>query len=224
MQITKYNQSCLLVETRDKRILIDPSNIDYDDEMFNNEWVNIDAILVTHRHLDHCYSDVIKRIIKRDNCKVYTSSEVDNYNHFDNTVVVKKDDNLNLFDNIKLYVTFANHGYLTGMRESNNEIFENIGFIIDDGDVRLYTTSDTINFYNDYKCDVLCMPFNGNGLTMGIIDGITFAKKINPKLLIPVHMQHPKRIMNPDISFLKQELDNNLINYKFMDIGEKIEI
>lgn len=29
MQITKYNQSCLLVETNNKRILIDPSNIDY---------------------------------------------------------------------------------------------------------------------------------------------------------------------------------------------------
>ena len=50
MQITKYNQSCLLVEINNKRILIDPSNIDYTDVMYNKEWVNIDAILITHKH------------------------------------------------------------------------------------------------------------------------------------------------------------------------------
>lgn len=61
MQITKYNQSCLLVETNDKRILIDPSNIDYTDVMYNKEWVNIDAILITHKHQDHCYGEIIKK-------------------------------------------------------------------------------------------------------------------------------------------------------------------
>ncbi|MBD9098487.1 MBL fold metallo-hydrolase [bacterium] len=222
MQITKYNQSCLLVETNDKRILIDPSNIDYTDVMYNKEWVNIDAILITHKHQDHCYGEIIKKIIERDNCRVYTSTEVDKYNHFDNTIIVKENDIIEIFPNIKIEVTHAEHGYLTGMRESNNEIIENIGFIIDDGKIRLYTTSDTINFYNDYKCDILCMPFNGNGLTFGIIDGINFAKQINPKLLLPIHMQHPKGIMNPNIDKLKQELEHNCINYKIMKIGEKI--
>ena len=223
MQITKYNQSCLLIETNNKRILIDPGNINYTDEMYNKKWVNIDAILITHRHQDHCYAEVIKKIIERDNCKVYTSSEVDKYSHFNNTIIVKKNDTIEIFPNIKIEVTHAKLGYLTGMRESNNEIIENIGFIIDDGKTRLYTTSDTINFYNNYKCDILCMPFNGNGLTLGIIDGINFAKQINPKLLLPIHMQHPKDIMNPNINQLKQELEYNGIKYKIMKIGETID-
>ena len=67
------------------------------------------------------------------------------------------------------------------------------------------------------------MPFNGNGLTLGIIDGINFAKQINPKLLLPIHMQHPKDIMNPNINQLKQELEYNGIKYKIMKIGETID-
>ena len=64
MQITKYNQSCLLIETHDKKILIDPGNIGYTDAMYNNEWLDIDVILITHRHQDHCYKAVIEKIIK----------------------------------------------------------------------------------------------------------------------------------------------------------------
>ena len=41
------------------------------------------------------------------------------------------------------------------MKKSGGEIFENVGYILDDGYKRLYTTSDTINFNNDYKCDIL---------------------------------------------------------------------
>lgn len=223
MRITKYNQSCLLIETNNKRILIDPGNICYTEKMYNEEWVNIDAILVTHRHQDHCYQEVIRKIIERDNCKIYTSSEVNNYNHFNNTVVVKENDVVEIFPNIKMEVTRAVHGYFIGMHEADKEIFENIGFIIDDGSIRLYTTSDTINFYNDYKCDILCMPFNGNGLTLGMTDGIWFAKKINPKLVLPIHLQHPKDIMNPDIDKLKQELELNCLNYRIMKVGETIE-
>ena len=45
MRITKYNQSCLLIETNNKRILIDPGNICYTEKMYNEEWANIDAIV-----------------------------------------------------------------------------------------------------------------------------------------------------------------------------------
>jgi L-ascorbate metabolism protein UlaG (beta-lactamase superfamily) len=110
------------------------------------------------------------------------------------------------------------------MKYSGEEVRENIGYIIDAGDVRLYITSDTINFNNNYKCDVLCMPFNGNGLTMGIIDGISFAKDINPKLLLPIHMQHPNPIMNPNIDLLRMSLEREDINYKILEVGQTIEI
>ena len=222
MKITKYNQSTLLLETNNKRILIDPSSINYSDELVNNDWTDIDAILITHKHSDHCNKEAINTIVSRDNSKVFTSSEVSQSNDFANITIVKAGDIFSIGD-IKVETTKAIHGYMTGFRESGKEIIENIGFIVDDGDVKLYTTSDTINFYNDYTCDILCMPFNGNGITLGIVDGISFIKGIKPKFVLPVHMQHPLPHMNPNVEILRSALEENDINYKILSIGESIE-
>ena len=46
--------------------------------------------------------------------------------------------------------------------------------------------------------------------------------QINTKLLLPIYMQHPKDIMNPNLNVLKQELERNKINYNIVCIGDKI--
>ncbi len=110
------------------------------------------------------------------------------------------------------------------MKTKGGEIFENVGYIIDDGNKRLYTTSDTINFNNNYKCDILCMPFNGNGLTLGIIDGVMFAQDINPKLVLPVQMEHPLSFMNPDVDKLKLEMEKAGIKYQLLNVKDTIDV
>ena len=222
MKITKYNQSCLLIETNNKRILIDPGSINYDGTLLD-EWNNIDYILVTHRHSDHCNSEAINTIINRDNAKLYTTQEVVDNVELINPTIVKAGDILDWGD-IKVEVTKAIHGFIIVMKYNGGEILENVGFIIDDGSKRLYTTSDTITFNCNYKCDILCMPFNGNGVTMGIIDGTTFAKDLNPELVIPVHMEMAEPYMNPNIDALKSELDKEGITYKILETKEYIEI
>ena len=222
MKITKYNQSCLLVETNNKRFLIDPGKIGYEESLLN-EWTNIDYILVTHRHGDHCNVDAINTIAKRDNAKIYTTQEVADNTGLENPIIVKQDDVIDLGDT-RIEVTKAIHGFFTKMKKAGGEIFENVGYIIDDGKKRLYTTSDTINFNNDYKCDILCMPFNGNGLTLGIVDGVMFAEDINPELLLPVHMEHPLPFMNPDVETLKNEIEKVGLKYQILDLKETIEV
>ncbi|MDD3187481.1 MAG: MBL fold metallo-hydrolase [Bacilli bacterium] len=222
MKIAKYNQSCLLIETNNKRILIDPGVIGYYDGLLN-KWKNIDIILVTHKHQDHCNKEAIEEIIKRDNSKLYITDEIQKEFNFVKYNIIKEN-NIIKEDNITIEVVHAIHGYLAGMREKGIEIKENVGYIIDDGKNRLYTTSDTIGFYNDYKCNILCMPFNGNGLTLGLIDGLSFIKSINPDLVLPIHTEHPNPIMNPNIKSLKEMLTQNNINYEILDLEESIEI
>ena len=222
MKITKFNQSCLLIETKNKRILVDPGNIGYSENLLN-DWKDIDYIFITHRHGDHCNVEAINLIVSRDNAKIYTTKEVADNTNLINPVIIKQGDVIDLGD-IKVEVTKAIHGFLTKMKKSGGEIFENVGYIIDDGEKRLYTTSDTINFNNDYKCDILCMPFNGNGLTLGIIDGVMFAQDINPELLLPIHMEVRLPFMNPDIELLKSEIEKAGIEYKILNLKETIEV
>ena len=222
MKITKFNQSCFLLQTKNKRILIDPGKIGYTESLLE-DWKNIDYILITHKHGDHCNVDAINTIVKRDHAIIYTTKEVIDNSNLINPNIVKQGDIIDLGE-IKIEVTKAVHGFFTPMKNKGGEVFENVGYIIDDGDKRFYTTSDTINFNNNYKCDILCMPFNGNGLTLGIIDGVMFAKDINPQILLPVHMEHALPFMNPNIDNLKAEIEKAGINYKIMNLKETIEV
>lgn len=223
MILKKYDQSCLLIETKGKRILVDPGNIGYKDETLEKEWVDIDAIFITHKHNDHCIDVAINAISNRDEARVYTTKEVMDAHRLDNVIVIKEKDIITLNDsNINIEVVHARHGYLTIMK--GNEVRENVGYIIDDGDIKLYITSDTIAFNNDYKCDVICLPFNGNDLTMGIENGVRYAKDTGAKLVVPVHMQHPRPEFNPNISELKMELEKQELNYSILEMGESIEI
>lgn len=52
MKITKYPQSCLLLEKDDKRILIDPGNF-VAEKYQAEDFLPLDGVLVTHRHADH---------------------------------------------------------------------------------------------------------------------------------------------------------------------------
>ena len=63
MKIIKYPQSCLLVETKGKKILIDPGTLKYKEEYFD-VWNNVDIILITHKHPDHCNTEILEKIKK----------------------------------------------------------------------------------------------------------------------------------------------------------------
>jgi L-ascorbate metabolism protein UlaG (beta-lactamase superfamily) len=71
MKLTKYPQLCFMVETADKNILVDLGNLSYD-QSFADDWAMADFILITHKHGDHCYAEIIKDI----GSSVYASTEV----------------------------------------------------------------------------------------------------------------------------------------------------
>lgn len=223
MKITKYAQSCLLFEIKGKRILVDPGNIDYLEEMYNNEWIDIDYILVTHKHDDHCNAEVINKIVARDNAKLYTSYEVVENQPIFGAQLVKPGDIIYIGD-IEIGVVKAEHGFLAFMKDSNNIVNHNLGYIIKAEGKKIYITSDSISFDNSYSCDVICMPFNGNGLTFGIYDGILFAQMVKAKKIIPVHMNHPKLFMNPDKDVLKMKIQEAGMECIMLDTKESVEI
>lgn len=215
MKITKYPQSCLMVETGNKRILIDAGGLKYQDK-FLEEWKKADIILITHKHGDHIKSDVLKDI----NIPIYSTQEVQDTYPEIKFNIVKENDTLN-FDSIKIEVVKAIHGY-NPLLKNGGQVFENVGYIIDDGAHRLYTTSDTICFNNDYKADVVALPVTAHGLTMSAFEASLFSKELGANLVLPIHMDNEK--YPTDVNYMKENFDKFGINYKVLGIEESIDI
>lgn len=219
MKITKYPQSCLLIESKNKKILVDPGNLSYEDS-FLNDWKDVDLILITHKHGDHCYTEIIKEILKNGKTKIYSSREVQEAN-IDLPINIVRAEDIFEFKGIKIEVVKGIHGYLPYLK-GQFEINENIGFILNLENKRIYITSDTICFDNYYRCDILAVPVSGHGLVMGSFEAALFAKETGAKLIIPIHMDNPRFPTN--LEELKNEFEKNGINYKLMKIKENLEI
>lgn len=216
MKITKYPQSCLLIETNEKKILIDPGTLKYKEEYFE-KWSEADVILITHKHPDHCNTEILEKM--NNKIKIYSTQEVQEANKELKINIIKENDIIQL-DNVKIEVVKAIHGYQPLLKGAK-EIKENVGYIIDDGENRLYTTSDTICFRNDYKANILCIPVTGHGLTMSAFEAALYAKEVGATLTIPIHMDNPA--FPPDYKYIEEMFNKYEVNYKILENEEIIE-
>ncbi|MCI8290771.1 MAG: MBL fold metallo-hydrolase [Clostridia bacterium] len=216
MKITKFPQSCLLIETKDKKILIDPGELKYKEEYFDI-WNSVDIILITHKHPDHCNVGVLEKI--NNSIKIYSTQEVKDATKL-NINIIKENDVIELND-IKVEVVHAIHGYQP-LLKGGKEIYENVGYIIDDGENRLYTTSDTICFKNDYKADILCVPVTGHGVTMSAFEAALYSKEVGAVITIPVHMDNPA--FPPDFDYIDKMFNKFEVEYDILENDESIEV
>lgn len=215
MKITKYPQSCLMVEVNNKKILVDAGSLKYQDN-FLEDWKTANVILITHKHGDHINADVLKTL----NIPMYSTSEVQSSYPEMEFNIVKENDVLT-FDNVRIEVVKAIHGY-NPLLKDGIEVQENVGYIIDDGKCRLYITSDTICFNNDYKADVVALPVTAHGLTMSSFEASLFANELGARLVLPIHMDNDK--YPTDIEYMKKNFEKFNIHYKVLQIEESIEI
>ncbi len=215
MKITKYPQSCLLVETKNKKILIDPGTLKFE-EKFLEAWKQADFVLITHKHGDHIHESVLKEI----ELPIYGTQEVQNEYKTISFQIIKENDVLN-FKELNIEVVHACHGYNPNLK-GGKAVLENVGYMIDDGTSRLYLTSDTICFENNYKADIVALPITAHGLTMSSYEAALFAKDLEATLVLPIHMDNPT--YPTDLEYMKKNFEKFNINYKVLDIEESVEV
>jgi len=67
MKLTKYPQSCFLLEYKKTNILIDPGKYSFKNNFRISSWPQINILLITHSHHDHLYIDIIPHSICKCN-------------------------------------------------------------------------------------------------------------------------------------------------------------
>ena len=225
MKITKYPQSCVLIETKGKRILIDPGKFVYEQtDIKPEDFKDINILLLTHRHSDHCLPEAIK-IIKENNPNmvILGNSEVkDVLNKEEIEIETVKVGDIKEFDNIKIEVVKAIHGICPVNKNPDGVPKENNGFIIDDDEIRAYHCGDTIAFYPDFNVDILFVPICGHGVVMEPDIAVDFCGLFESKLVVPMHYDSPNHPKGTEK--FEEKIKNTNLNYKILKNNESIEI
>ncbi len=212
MKITKFPQSCILVESLGTKILVDPGKTKCD-EKFLDYWKTADAVLITHRHGDHCFVPAIKQL----SAPVYSTKEVQDFAKDLKINIIKQTDVFNI-GKIKVEVVAAIHGYIS----EAGDIKENVGFILDDGKTRLYITSDTIRFKNNYKADVLFADITAFDASMNLWGATATFNEVGAKLLIVAHQDEGR--MMYEQKQIEDYLKSQNIEYIIPAILQSFEI
>lgn len=198
MRITWLGQAGLLFEGKDLKIMVDPylsdscgeknpkskRRVRVDEKFFD---IKPDVIILTHDHLDHTDEQTLSKFLTQDSDVVVLASK----NAWNHTRAV--------FGGNNNYVMFNRHTKWT----QGSVVFEAvyaqhsddyaIGVIIDDGERKYYITGDTLyneEIFRDIPNDIyaLSLPVNGVGNNMNATDAEKYAKRINPKYSIPLHV------------------------------------
>lgn len=219
MKITKYAQSCILIELENKKILIDPGKYCYNDNFKPEDWKNIDILLLTHGHKDHCLPEAVEIIYKNNQPIIMGSKWVGEILSEKNIPVeMLKSGQTKKLQNISITATIAKHGEHPDMSISPKEV---IGFLIQEKQI-VYHCSDTLYFKDKPYADIVLVPISNDWITMSPMEAAVFIKEINPKMVIPIHYDSPQHPMDPN-RFLEEMKESN-IKVRILNNGESIEI
>ncbi len=197
MKLTWIGQAGMLIKAKGLTILVDPylSNscakvnplserrLPIDDSVFD---CKPDVMIFTHKHLDHYDPETVERFIHSDKKMVILAPEavwpeVRKYGEGHNYVRFNR------------YTEWTEQGVRFTAVKAEHSDPHPIGVIIDDGDKKVYLTGDTLynsEIFFDIPDDIyaVCLPINGKGNNMNMVDAARFASEIDAEYTVPLHI------------------------------------
>lgn len=176
MKITKLGHCCLLIETKDKRILTDPGSYTVE---AHSKLKNIDFILFTHEHQDHFHLESLKTVLENNpEAVVYCNNSVNELldNQGIKNKIIKNGDKILLGE-----ISVAGIGEKHAQMHKDIPLSDNVGFFIDE---KLWYPGDA--FTNpEREVEILALPVSGPWMKIG--EALDYAILIKPKIAFPVH-------------------------------------
>jgi L-ascorbate metabolism protein UlaG (beta-lactamase superfamily) len=210
MNITKFGHSCLFIEEQDLRAIVDPGIF----STMQNQLHDIDVLIITHEHDDHCDINSVAAIVKNNpDVTILTNASVSEklkaegitsqiVQHGD--VVRKKDIAIEFFG--------RDHAII----HSSIPLFQNVGFFIAG---RFFYPGDAFTD-PERPVDILALPVQGPWLK--IAESIDYALALKPKICFPTHDGLMK---NPGATHAipKRVLTEYGIHFEVLDLDKRYE-
>ena len=197
MKVTFLGQAGLLFEKNGFTIMIDPYLSDSVEKINPKNFrrvrvatelfsIHPDVMIFTHNHLDHYDPETVERFIDDHSGVIVLAPR----SVWDEVRKIGGNNNYVLFNR---HTEWTQNGIRFTAVKAEHSDSSPIGVIIDDGEKKYYVTGDTLyneEIFEDIPEDVyaLFLPVNGVGNNMNKVDAARFAKRVNAKKVIPIHI------------------------------------
>lgn len=182
MRISHYGHSCLLVETGEARILIDPGSFS-DLEAFTRPGAGLSAILVTHQHADHLDVDALPALLEANpGVIVRTDSQ---------TAAQLRDQGITVQENVAGAPFTIGDVEVTPVGRQHAVIhrwldrIDNVGLVLRADGTSLFHPGDALDA-DPGQVDYLAVPVNAPWCA--VKETIDFVREVDPQVaVIPIH-------------------------------------
>lgn len=179
MRLYKYLHSCILLEDRGEKILIDPGLYSFlEGKISPDQFKNISAVLITHEHKDHVDIGSLKIILKNNPAKILTNSGVGKMLNQEGIQAEILDEGDTNIGNFKIKVLPAEHEKILA------PIPYNTGYLINNSFLHPGDSLDS-RLCKQKGVKVLALPIMAPWLRA--VDTVEFAKSMSPEIVIPIH-------------------------------------
>lgn len=205
MKITRYFQSCLLIEEGTARLMIDPSG---HEATRLADFGHLDAVMYTHEHGDHFDADLAQQF-SANGAKLYANAATAQKMKTDPTIV----ENGQEFEagGVKIKAIELPHCKMWDGGAGP----QNTGYLIND---RLFHSGDGA-VLDGLSVEILALPITGPDVSLK--DAFDFAAQLKAKTLIPVHYDYIGT--KPEV-FAELARGQFGLDAKVLDIGQTMEV
>lgn len=209
MKISKHVHSCLAVEDEGKTILVDPGNYSYDAKALDiNQLSNLDAIVITHEHMDHMYIPWIKEILQKfPNTPIFTTESAKKLLEQEGIT------NISTEGNEFISLKPVPHEKIWMGSAAQNVMITLFGKLATPGDSHTFSTT----------AEILALPVSGPwGSTTRAVE---LALQLKPKVIIPIHDWHWREEARKSFyQRFKEYFSQHGIDFKAVETAEIVEV